>query len=194
MLAACRCPCNQSAACMAGKRHLLCQLHVQSFITSLQSVPAIASATACSNQAAQCSDTHLCIASRSQCSISGNNHPESLRQTHQGVPRRLAQENPNAIPEGETPHSVTMLCFEDMIDVAKPGDRVTVTGIYKALPVRVNPRQRAIKSVYKTHIMALHVHKDGQSELFSLSGEPQQHGHHCGEGGCLRQSWHPLQL
>ena len=83
---------------------------------------------------------------------------------------RALQENPNAIPEGETPHSVTMLCFEDMIDVAKPGDRVTVTGIYKALPVRVNPRQRAIKSVYKTHIMALHVHKDGQSELFSLSG------------------------
>ena len=66
-----------------------------------------------------------------------------------------------------------MLCFEDMIDVAKPGDRVTVTGIYKALPVRVNPRQRALKSVYKTHIMALHVHKDGQSELFSLSGEQQ---------------------
>ena len=82
------------------------------------------------------------------------------------------QESPNAIPEGETPHSVTMLCFEDMIDVAKPGDRVTVTGIYKALPVRANPRQRAVKSVYKTHIMALHVQKDGQSQLFSLSGEP----------------------
>ena len=65
-----------------------------------------------------------------------------------------------------------MLCFEDMIDVAKPGDRVTVTGIYKALPVRVNPRNRAVKSVYKTHILALHVQKDGQSQLFSLSGAP----------------------
>ena len=82
----------------------------------------------------------------------------------------MPQEAPDAIPEGETPHSVTMLCFEDMIDMAKPGDRVTVTGIYKAQPVRVNPRNRAVKSVYKTHIMALHVQKDGQSQLFSLSG------------------------
>ena len=39
------------------------------------------------------------------------------------------QENPNAIPEGETPHSVTMLCFDEMVDTAKPGDRVTVTGV-----------------------------------------------------------------
>ena len=56
-----------------------------------------------------------------------------------------AQENPNAIPEGETPHNVTMLCYDEMVDTAKPGDRVTVTGIFKATALRVNPRQKALK-------------------------------------------------
>ena len=42
------------------------------------------------------------------------------------------QENPNAIPEGETPHNVTLLCYDPMTDSTKPGDRITVTGIYKA--------------------------------------------------------------
>ncbi len=43
-----------------------------------------------------------------------------------------AQENPNAIPEGETPHNVTLLCYDPLTDCTKPGDRITVTGIYKA--------------------------------------------------------------
>ena len=79
------------------------------------------------------------------------------------------QENPNAIPEGETPHSVTMLCFDEMVDTAKPGDRVTVTGIYKAVPMRVKPRMRMLKSIYKTHIDILHVQRDEKSRLFSVA-------------------------
>ena len=86
----------------------------------------------------------------------------------------VLQENPNAIPEGETPHAVTMLCFDEMVDTSKPGDRVTVTGIYKAVPIRVNPRHRALKSVYKTHIDILHVMRDEKSKLFSVSTESQE--------------------
>ena len=76
------------------------------------------------------------------------------------------QENPNAIPEGETPHSVTLIAHDDIVDAAKPGDRVTVTGLYSAAPIRVNPKQRAVKSVYKTFVNVLHVTKDEQSNLF----------------------------
>ena len=43
--------------------------------------------------------------------------------------RRCLQENPNAIPEGETPHNVTLLCYDPLVDVTKPGDRITVTGV-----------------------------------------------------------------
>lgn len=55
------------------------------------------------------------------------------------------QENPNAIPEGETPHAVTLFTYDDLVDGAKPGDRITVTGIYKAAPMRTSPRLRQLK-------------------------------------------------
>ena len=41
------------------------------------------------------------------------------------------QESPENIPEGETPHSVTLFAFDNLVDVARPGDRVEVTGILR---------------------------------------------------------------
>ena len=55
------------------------------------------------------------------------------------------QENPNAIPEGETPHAVSLFTYDDLVDGAKPGDRITVTGIYKGAPMRISPRLRTLK-------------------------------------------------
>ncbi len=43
-----------------------------------------------------------------------------------------AQEKPDDIPEGETPHSVCMYVFDANVDVCRPGDRVTITGTYRA--------------------------------------------------------------
>jgi DNA replication licensing factor MCM4 len=43
--------------------------------------------------------------------------------------------------------------------MCKAGDRVEITGIFKASPVRVNPRQRTLKSIYKTYIDVLHIQK-----------------------------------
>ncbi|KAF5843598.1 minichromosome maintenance protein 4 [Dunaliella salina] len=42
------------------------------------------------------------------------------------------QEKPNDIPEGETPHNVTMYVYESNVDICRPGDRVTITGTYRA--------------------------------------------------------------
>ncbi|CAL5219531.1 g1382 [Coccomyxa viridis] len=79
------------------------------------------------------------------------------------------QENPNAIPEGETPHNVTLLCYDPLVDVTKPGDRITVTGIYRAHGLRVNPRLRMLKTVYKANVDIIHVQRDETSSLFSVS-------------------------
>ena len=43
-----------------------------------------------------------------------------------------------------------------MVDVAKPGDRVIVTGVYRSVPVRVNPRPRTIKSPFKAYLDVVH--------------------------------------
>lgn len=69
------------------------------------------------------------------------------------------QETPDSVPAGQTPHSVSMCAYDDLVDLCKAGDRVEVTGIFRASPVRVNPRQRTMKSVYKTYIDIIHIQK-----------------------------------
>ncbi|KAI9145364.1 MCM2/3/5 family-domain-containing protein [Paraphysoderma sedebokerense] len=77
------------------------------------------------------------------------------------------QETPDMIPDGQTPFSVTLCCYDDLVDVAKPGDRLEVTGIYRSMPVRVNPRQRVIKTVYRTYIDVIHFKKTDKKRLAS---------------------------
>ena len=49
--------------------------------------------------------------------------------------------------------------------------RVTVTGIYRATPLRVNPRQRTVRAVYKTFIDVIHFRKTDTSKLRGREGE-----------------------
>ncbi|KAL7946364.1 MCM2/3/5 family domain-containing protein [Trichoderma barbatum] len=75
------------------------------------------------------------------------------------------QETPDSIPAGQTPHSVSICVYNELVDFCKAGDRVQLTGIFRVSPVRVNPRQRAIKSIYKTYVDVLHVQKVDKKRL-----------------------------
>ena len=67
------------------------------------------------------------------------------------------QETPDNIPEGETPHSVTVFVYRDVVDSCKPGDRVEITGVFRAAPSRSNPRQSTLHTVYRTYIDGIHI-------------------------------------
>lgn len=69
------------------------------------------------------------------------------------------QETPDAVPAGQTPHSVSVCVYNELVDFCKAGDRVELTGIFRVSPVRVNPAQRAVKSVHKTYVDVLHIQK-----------------------------------
>ena len=69
------------------------------------------------------------------------------------------QETPDTIPDGQTPHSVSLCAYDELVDVCKAGDRIEVTGIFRSNPVRINPRQRTVKSLFKTYIDVLHIQK-----------------------------------
>jgi DNA replication licensing factor MCM4 len=75
------------------------------------------------------------------------------------------QETPDAVPAGQTPHSVSVCVYNELVDFCKAGDRIRITGIYRVSPVRVNPRMRTIKSVFKTFVDVVHVTKVDDKRL-----------------------------
>jgi len=79
------------------------------------------------------------------------------------------QEIPGDLPTGLTPHTVTLFVHGSLVESVHPGDRVAVTGIYRATPIRVNPRQRSVKSIFRTSIDVLHFRKMNQNRLHDLN-------------------------
>ena len=104
------------------------------------------------------------------------------------------QESPDDMPPGQTPHTVLLYAHHDLVDSVQPGDRwaeshlyfkmitviiilqntgsillsnyrLTVTGIYRATPLRANPRQRTVRAVYKTYIDVIHFRKTDSKRL-----------------------------
>lgn len=75
------------------------------------------------------------------------------------------QETPDSVPDGQTPHSVSLCGYDELVDVCRAGDRVEVTGIFRCNPVRVNPRQRTTKSLFKTYVDVLHIQKVDRKKL-----------------------------
>ena len=93
------------------------------------------------------------------CSKSGTfelKHTRSIFADKQLV--RL-QEAPEVIPAGETPQTTHLLTSGSSIDAVKPGDRVEVTGVYRAEPVKVGVAQRVVRSIFKSYIDVVHIRK-----------------------------------
>lgn len=77
------------------------------------------------------------------------------------------------MPAGETPCTIALYVRDDLVDSVQPGDRVQITGIYRAIPLRVNPRTRNFKSVYKTYVEALHFKKADMKRLHECAGNDE---------------------
>ncbi|KAI9105641.1 MCM2/3/5 family-domain-containing protein [Phlyctochytrium arcticum] len=75
------------------------------------------------------------------------------------------QETPDETPDGQTPHTVSMCVYDDLVDVAKAGDRVEITGIFRGNPVRVHPRRRAVKALFKTYVDIVHIKRTDKRRL-----------------------------
>lgn len=66
------------------------------------------------------------------------------------------QEMPESAPLGQLPRSVDVYCEHDLVDQVKPGDRVTVVGVYRALATTA---AAAISGVFRTVLVATHICK-----------------------------------
>ncbi|KAI5954479.1 mcm4 [Candida jiufengensis] len=75
------------------------------------------------------------------------------------------QETPDLVPDGQTPHSINLCVYDELVDSTRAGDRVEVCGIFRSIPVRQNSRQRALKSLYKTYLDIVHIKKIDKKRL-----------------------------
>jgi len=83
------------------------------------------------------------------------------------------QETPDTMPEGETPLNVHLCCYDELVDHIKPGDRVEVVGIFRAQGIRLNPKQRTTRSIYRTYVDVVSFEKSKNKE-FNLIEEGQE--------------------
>ncbi|XP_056276893.1 DNA replication licensing factor MCM4 [Pseudoliparis swirei] len=84
------------------------------------------------------------------------------------------QESPDDMPAGQTPHTTVVYAHNDLVDKVQPGDRINITGVFRAVPMRANPRQSNVKSVYKTHIDVIHFRKTDEKRLHGLDDAEQK--------------------
>lgn len=75
------------------------------------------------------------------------------------------QETPDVVPDGQTPHSISLCVYDELVDSCRAGDRIEVTGTFRSIPIRANARQRVLKSLYKTYIDVVHVKKVSDRRL-----------------------------
>ncbi len=62
----------------------------------------------------------------------------------------VVQERPEEIPPGQIPRSIEVILTRDLVDIARPGDRVSITGILRVVP----PGKKA-KPVYNMILEAV---------------------------------------
>lgn len=75
------------------------------------------------------------------------------------------QETPEHIPEGETPLTVSLCVYDDMVDLCKPGDKVEITGIFRAQGLRASRNKRILKSVFKTYVDVISINSSHNAKF-----------------------------
>jgi DNA replication licensing factor MCM4 len=83
------------------------------------------------------------------------------------------QEPPELVPEGETPQNVAVVCFDDLVDKVRPGDRVTITGIYRATAVNTLSGRKECSAVFRTYIDAICIVAETQGRIDLASDDSE---------------------
>jgi len=66
----------------------------------------------------------------------------------------VLQERPEEVPAGHIPRSIEVILTDDIVDIARPGDRVSIIGIVKLLR---ESRRKGVQPIFNTYIEANNV-------------------------------------
>lgn len=111
---------------------------------------------------------HWTIEEPTRCEVCGSSH--SFQIVHNDCcfsDRQVLkiQETPEAVPEGETPQSVAVSVYDDLVDQVRPGDRVGITGIYRASAVRPMRNLKSCSSVYRTYLDGISISAESKGRI-----------------------------
>ncbi|ORD99514.1 MCM4 [Hepatospora eriocheir] len=62
------------------------------------------------------------------------------------------QEMPDSVPDGTTPQTISIIARNDLVDQLIPGSKVEIVGVLKAVPVKLNPVLKKMKSQFRIFI------------------------------------------
>ncbi len=75
------------------------------------------------------------------------------------------QEMPERTPAGQLPRSIDVSLEKDLVDKAKPGDRIDVVGIYRAVPGKPSE----INGIFRTILIAVNITHLNEIESLSIT-------------------------
>ena len=85
------------------------------------------------------------------------------------------QEMPESAPMGQLPRSVELILDHDLVDRIKPGDRVQVVGVYRALAANTINGQSSTSGVFQTVVLVNNITNlsHGNSQLTFIQSDVQ---------------------
>ncbi|TPX64282.1 hypothetical protein SpCBS45565_g06016 [Spizellomyces sp. 'palustris'] len=132
----------------------------------------------------QDANTEIRVGNCPNCQSKGPFNVNSVETVYRNYQRMTLQETPGSVPAGRLPRHKDIICLWDLVDYARPGEEVEITGIYRNnFDVSLNSRNGF--PVFATVIEANHISKkedafasfrlteDDQKSIRALSKDPR---------------------
>ncbi|OQS03772.1 DNA replication licensing factor Mcm2 [Thraustotheca clavata] len=121
----------------------------------------------------QSKSTELSLNACPECQSKGPFSLNTTQTIYRNYQKLTLQESPGSVPPGRVPRSKEVILLADLIDRARPGDEVAITGVYTNAP---DPSQ-GVKDgfpVFRTVIEANHIERTAEGNTTVLTMEDKK--------------------
>jgi len=115
-------------------------------------------------------DKDIRVGACAECQSQGPWTVDKERTLYRNHQRIILQESPGKVEPGKMPRSKEVILSGDMVDTVRPGDELTLTGVFRPL-YDLNSNARHCFPVYQTQIDAVHVRRKGDLLLMQITDE-----------------------